>query len=164
MVTISILIGILAVLFAGAFISKRRFGLLGLALTAGATLSVMWADTAGIMVSATGLVPHNPATEAVTLSLIVLLPAILLLFHGYSYKNLFSRIIGSLLFAILAFAFLIEPIGHILVLEGVGADAYNQVLNYKNVIISIGVILAVIDLFFTKPAHVSEKALKKHAK
>ncbi len=159
--TIAILAGVLAVLFTVAFISKRRFGLLGLALTAGATLSVLWADTAGLVVSATGLVPNGPINEAVTLSLIVLLPAILLLFHGYSYKKLVGRIIGSLLFAILALTFLLEPIGHVLVLEGIGADIFNQISYYKNVIISVGVIFAIIDIFFTKPAHKAEKEGKK---
>jgi len=163
MIAIAILVGVFLLLFAGAFISKRRFGLLGLALTAGATISVLWADTAGLMVAGTGLVPDGPITEAVTLSLIVLLPAILLLFHGYSYKNLVARIVGSLLFAVLAMAFLIEPIGHVLVLEGPGAAVYTQVLYYKNVIISVGVILAVGDIFFTKPAHLAEKS-GKHKK
>lgn len=162
MITIAILAGIFILLFAGAFISKRRFGLLGLALTAGATLSVMWIDTAGLVVASTGLVRDTPLTEAVILSLIVLLPALLLLFHGYSYKSLFSRIIGSFLFALLALAFLVEPIGHVLVLEGLGAEVYQQIVTYKDVIISAGVILAVIDLFLTKPAHVSEKEHKKH--
>jgi hypothetical protein len=122
----------------------------------------MWADTAGLVVASTGYIRQTPLTEAIILSLIVLLPAILLLFHGYSYKNLFSRIIGSLLFAVLALAFLIEPIGHVLVLEGIGATVYHQIVDYKDVIISAGVIFAVIDLFFTKPAHVSEKEHKKH--
>lgn len=162
MITIAVLAGIVAVLFAGAFISKRRFGLLGLALTAGATLSVMWADTAGLVVASTGLVPDGPITEAVTLSVLVLLPAILLLFHGYSYKNIAARIIGSLFFAILALAFLLEPIGHVLVLQGIGADVYHQLVEYKDAIISVGVIAAIIDLFFTKPAHVAEKEHKKH--
>lgn len=161
MITIAMLVLIFVFLFAAAFISKRRFGLLGLALTAGATLSVMWADTAGLVVSATGLVRNGPVTEAVTLSLIVLLPALLLLFHGYSYKNLFSRLLGSLFFAVLALTFLIEPIGHILVLQGVGATVYSQIVEYKNVIISVGVIMAVIDIFFTKPAHRHEKEGKK---
>ncbi len=161
MITIVVLAAIAALLFAGAFISKRRFGLLGLALTAGATLSVMWADTAGLMVSATGLVPNGPITEAATLSLLVLLPALLLLFHGYSYKKLPGRIIGSLLFTLLALAFLLEPIGHVLILEGIGADIYTQIVNYKEAIISVGVILAVVDLFFTKPAPKAEKEGKK---
>ena len=162
MVTIIILGGVALLLFAGAFISKRRFGLLGLARTAGATISTIWEYTAGLMVSSTGLVPNGPITQAAVQSLIVLLPAILLLFHGYSYKNIVSRIIGSLLFAVLALAFLVEPIGNALPLEGLGADIYRQIVNYKDVIISVGVVIAVIDLFFTKPAHIAEKASKKH--
>lgn len=162
MITIILLGAIFAILFAGAFISKRRFGLLGLALTAGATISTIWEYDAGLLISSTGLVPNGPVTQAVTLSLIVLLPAILVLFHGYTYKNIFSRMIGSLLFAGLALAFLVEPIGYILPLEGLGADVYNQVKNYKDVIISAGVILAVADLFFTKPAKAPEKEGKKH--
>lgn len=162
MITVGILLAVAAVLFAGAFISKRRFGLLGLALTAGATISVIWADTAGLMVASTGFIPHGPVTEAVTLSLIVLLPAILLLFHGYRYKNVVARVLGSFFFAVLALAFLIEPLGHILVLEGTGAEVYRQIVNYKEVIISVGVILAVADIFFTKPVHVAEKEARKH--
>lgn len=162
MITIIVLGAIALLLFAGAFISKRRFGLLGLALTAGATVSTIWDYDAGILVSSTGLVPNGPITQAATLSLIVLLPAILLLFHGYTYKNIASRIIGSLLFAILALAFLVEPIGYALPLDGIGATVFNQAVAYKDLIISAGVILAVIDIFFTKPAHLAEKSSKKH--
>lgn len=150
------------VLFLGAFISKRRFGLLGLALTAGATLSTIWSYDAGLVVSSTGLVPEGVITQAVTQSLVVLLPAIILLFHGYTHKNRISRTIGSLLFTVLALAFLVEPIGYALPLEGTGAQVYDLLKSYKDVIISVGVILAVVDLFFTKPAHLAEKAAKKH--
>lgn len=144
--------GVLALaLFVGAFLSRRRFGLLGLALTAGSTLSSIWSYDAGLVVSSTGLVPDGPLTNAVALSLIVLLPAIILLFHGYTYKENVARVIGSLLFTLLALAFLVEPIGFALPLEGVAADVYNWLVANKEVIISIGVVLAIVDLFFTKP-------------
>lgn len=162
MIPIAVFAGLAVVLFAGAFISKRRFGLLGLALTAGATISTIWSYDAGLVVSSIGILPEGVITQAVTQSLVVLLPAILLLFHGYAYKNIFSRVIGSLMFTILALAFLVDPIGFALPLEGTGATAYNTIKQYKDVIISVGVILAVIDLFFTKPAHLAEKAHKKH--
>jgi len=149
-------------LFAGSFISKRRFGLLGLALTAGATLSTIWSYDAGLVVSSTGVLPDGVITQAVTQSLVVLLPAILLLFHGYAYKNMASRIIGSLMFAILALAFLVEPIGYALPLDGLGGVVYSNINQYKDVIISVGVICAIIDIFFTKPAHLAEKSKKKH--
>ena len=153
-----IVFAVLAIaLFTGAFLSRRRFGLLGLALTAGATLSQIWNYDAGLVVSSTGLVPDGPLTNAVALSLIVLLPAILLLFHGYTYKENFARVVGSLFFTILALAFLVEPIGFALPLEGAAADIYHWIVQYKEVIISIGVVLAVIDLFFTKPAKPEKK-------
>ena len=161
MIPVIVLIGIAVLLFAGAFISKRRFGLLGLALTAGATLSTIWSYDAGLVVSGTGLFPEGVVTQAVTQSLVVLLPAILLLFHGYSYKNIVSRSIGSLLFTVLAIAFLLEPISFALPLEGAGAQVYDTIRDYRDVIISAGVILAVVDLFFTKPAHLAEKESKK---
>lgn len=148
-------------LFVGAFLSKRRFGLLGLALTAGATLSTIWNDAAGLVVSMTGLVPNGPLTNAVTLSLITLLPAIILLFHGYTYKENAARAIGSLLFAVLAAAFLVVPLGNALTLSGSAATVYSWLVENREIIISVGVVLAVVDLFFTKPAKLAEKDRKK---
>lgn len=141
-----------AVLFASALITKRRFGLLGLALAAGSILSSIWSYDAGLLVGSLGVAPAGPLTTAITLSLIVLLPAILLLFHGYTYKTIVGRIYGALLFTLLALAFLVEPLGFTLPLEGVGANIYQYLVDYKDVIISVAIVLAVVDLFFTKPA------------
>lgn len=162
MAPILVFAGLAIILFVGAFISRRRYGLLGLALTAGATLSTIWSYDAGLVVSSTGLLPDGVITQAVTQSLVVLLPAILLLFHGYAYKNIISRSVGSLLFTVLALAFLVEPLSYALPLDGVGGSVYSTIREYKDVIISAGVILAVVDLFFTKPAHLAEKSKKKH--
>jgi hypothetical protein len=151
MIVVAIFAALAVALFLGAFMSKRRFGLLGLALTAGATLSNIWSYDAGLVVSSTGLVPDGPLTNAIALSLIVLLPAIVLLFHGYTYKENAARVIGSLLFMMLALAFLVEPIGFALPLQGVAADVYSWLVANKELIISIGVVLAIVDLFFTKP-------------
>lgn len=148
------------IFFVSAFITKRRFGLLGLALAAGSILSSVWSYDAGLVVSSTGLVPSGSLTTAVTLAAIVLLPAGLLLFHGYSYKSLVGRIVGAVLFTLLALAFLVEPLGYALPLEGVGVDAYSWLAGNKEVIIGIGLVFAVIDLFFTKPAHLAEKKSK----
>tara|TARA_B100001105_G_scaffold255386_1_gene254467 strand:- start:2230 stop:2715 length:486 start_codon:yes stop_codon:yes gene_type:complete len=152
MTVVLVFLAVAIALFVGAFISKRRFGLLGLALTAGATLSTLWSYDAGLLIASTGLVPAGPITNAVALSLVVLLPAIVLLFHGYTYKNLVSRILGALLFTVLALAFLMEPLSFALPLSGSAADVYSTVESYRGAIISVGVILAVVDLFFTKPA------------
>ncbi|MEO6109695.1 MAG: hypothetical protein ABIP50_01630 [Candidatus Saccharimonadales bacterium] len=141
-----------AALFVGAFLSRRRFGLLGLALTAGATVSGIWGYDAGLVVSSTGLVPEGPLTNAIALSLVVLLPAAILLFHGYTYKNALPRVIGALLFTMLALAFLVDPLGFVLPQDGWAGIVYRWFVDWKELIISVGVVFAVIDLFFTKPA------------
>ena len=150
------------ILFLASYVTKRRFGLLGLALAAGAILSTMWDTSAGLMVSATGLVPKGPLTDAVTLSLLVLLPPIVLLFHGTTYKSVLPRIIGSLFFAILALAFLVVPLGHALPLSGFGAEAYEWLDANRDLIISVGLVFAVIDLFFTKPVSHLERKAHRH--
>jgi len=155
---IVIIFGAVAVaLFVLAFISRRRFGLLGLALAAGSILSTIWSYNAGLLVGAIGIFPSGPLTTAVTLSLIVLLPAILLLFHGYAYKTVIGRIFGAAVFTLVALAFLVQPLGYALTLEGTGVDIYQWLDSNREVIISIGMIIAVIDLFFTKPAHLADK-------
>ncbi len=154
MEVILICLVIATVLFAAAFIAKRRFGLLGLALAAGSILSGIWEYDAGLVASLFG-VPNSPLAATAVLSVIVLLPAGVLLFHGDSYKSLVGRIIGASLFTLLASAFLIEPLAHVLILQGFGADIFRWLLNNKNLIIGVGLIVAVVDLFLTKPAHLA---------
>lgn len=162
MVVAVVFIVLAIVLFSCAYISKRRFGLLGLALTAGATLSTIWNHEAGLVLSGLGLLPSGPMANAITLSVVVLLPAVLLLFHGYSYRSIAGRLVGSFLFTALALVFLVEPIGYALILEGAGADIYGAITNNKELIISVGVVLAVLDLFMTKPAALTDRGRKKH--
>lgn len=161
MVPVAVFAGIGVALFVSAFISKRRFGLLGLALTAGATLSRLWSYDAGLVVAATGLLPDGVFTQAIVQSAVVLLPPFLLLFHGYTYKHGLGRIIGSLLFTVLALAFLVEPLEYALPLSGQGADIYIMFKQYKDIVISIGVSLAVADLFLTRPVNFGHHS-KKH--
>lgn len=148
------------VFFVSAFITRRRFGLLGLALAAGSILSGIWSYDAGLVVSSVGIFSSGPLTTAATLSAIVLLPAGILLFHGYTYKSLVGRIVGAALFTLLALAFLVEPLGYALTLEGVGADVYTWLVQNRQIIIGIGLAIAVVDLFFTRPAHMAEKKSK----
>lgn len=159
MEVILICIVIAAVLFVSAFMHKRRFGLLGLALAAGSLLSGIWGYDVGLIASGLGI-PSGPLTSAIILSLIILLPAAILLFHGYTYNTLIGRVVGASLFTLLALAFLIEPLSHILMPQGLGADAYNWLMNNRTIIIGTGLIIAVVDLFLTRPAHLSDKRRK----
>lgn len=146
-------------LFVAAFVTKRRFGLLGLALAAGSIISGIWSYDAGLIPSLFSI-PSGSYTSAIVSSILILLPAGLLLFHGYSYKNLLGRVVGASLFTILAMAFLAEPISRALIVQGVGASTYNIFIDNKTTIIGIGLIIAIVDLFLTKPMHFSENHRK----
>ena len=139
------------ILFVSALVTKRRFGLLGLALASGSLLSDIWGLKFDKLLVYSGF-PSNSLVSSIAMSSIILAPAILLLFHGYTYKTSFGRLIGASLFTLLAMAFLVEPLGRVFMLEGYGKQVYELILNNQTTIIGISLIIAVIDLFFTKPA------------
>jgi len=153
---IALLVAVIG-LFAAAFFSKRRFGILGLGLSAGAIVSPIWGENAGYIISSTGFVPEGPLVNVIAYSVLILIPAVLFMFHGYTYKTMFGRIVGSLLFTILAASFLAGPVGDALTLTGPIASSYNWLVANHEIIIGLGVALAVLDLLLSKPAHASQK-------
>lgn len=157
MQVILILGGVALGLFVVSFVSKRRFGLLGLGLSAGAILSPLWSDTAGLLISATGLVPEGPATTGLSIALVMLVPSIVLLFQGYKYKSIFGRIVGSLLYVVLAFAFLSPAIGSTFTLDGPFVQAQSWLASHKDMIIGVGIGVAVLDILVSRPAHKEDK-------
>lgn len=160
MTVVIILLLLVLALFAGAFLSRRRFGVLGLGLAAGAIISPIWGDTASFVVSATGLVTEGPLVNAIALSVLILVPAVLFMFHGYTYRHIPGRVVGSLLFTLLAVAFLAGPIGAAFTLTGPVGNVYQWIVSHHELIVSVGVALAVADFLVSKTAHKSEK--KKH--
>jgi hypothetical protein len=157
MIVVAILVAIIVALFVGAFLSKRRFGILGLGLAAGAIISPIWGINAGFVVSSTGLVQEGPIVNAIALSALILIPAVLFMFHGYTYKHMVGRIIGSLLFTLLAAAFLVGPIGATMTLTGPVGNVYQWLVSNQELIVSIGVALAVADFLFAKTVQKSER-------
>lgn len=140
----------IASLFALAFLTKRRFGVLGLALAAGYMLSNLWATTLTPLVAETGVRVDVPPLITLVSVALVLLPAIVLLFGGPVYKEITQRLIGAGLFAALAFALLVEPLGSALVLQGFGLELYQFFYDYRVYIVTIGLILALIDILATR--------------
>lgn len=141
---------VLIILFALSYFTKRRFGVLGLALAAGAMLSDLWAQQLTPVVRSTGFEIVAPPLATLVAVSLVLLPAILLLFSGPSYYNRVERIVGALLFAALATALLIEPLGSGLVLQGQGKEVYDWFYANRVYIVTLGLIAALVDLLFAK--------------
>lgn len=149
-----VFIVVLILLFALAYVTKRRFGVLGLALAAGSMLSELWAELLTPLVRDAGLVVQNPPLITVVSVVLVLLPALFLLFSGPSYRSGFKRVFGAFLFAALAFALLVEPLGSALVLQGEGRAIYEFFAQNRVYIVTVGLILAVFDLLGAHTAKV----------
>lgn len=148
---------VLLILFILAFLTKRRFGVLGLALAAGSMLSELWAAKLTPLVHDAGLVVQSPPLLTLVSVVLVLLPALLLLFSGPSYRDMPKRIIGAFLFAALAFALLIQPLGSGMVLQGEGRVVYEFFDTNRVYIVTAGLIIALLDLLSVHTG----KALKR---
>lgn len=152
-----VILAILVALFALTFFTKRRFGVLGLALAAGAVLSDLWAADVTPYVQKAGFVISAPPMQTVVAAIIILLPAVLLLFSGPTYHKKIQRVVGAFAFALLAVAFLLEPLGNALVLTGEGKDIYTMLVDNREYIITAGIIFALFDLLSVKTPKAKDK-------
>jgi hypothetical protein len=140
----------IGVLFAVSFLTKRRFGVLGLALAAGAMLSNLWVGDLTPIIANAGIVIVKPPLDSLVSAGLILIPALLLLSSGPSYKTMRQRIIGSVAFAVLAVALLLGPLESALVIDGIGKAVYDFFTRYRAIIITAGLVLAVLDLLIAK--------------
>lgn len=149
-----IFLGALTVLFVLAFFTKRRFGVLGLALAAGAMLANLWVGKLTPVIAEAGVKLVAPPLHSVVSAALILAPALLLLFSGPTYKTKPWRIAGAAAFAVLAAALLLEPLGAALIIEGPGKQVYELFVQYRTVIITACLVLALLDLLAVKmPKH-----------
>lgn len=146
MVTVGLFIVLGVILFGLAFMTRRRFGVLGLALAAGSLLSSMWATLLISMIESANAELSGIAIAGYVAAGLVLLPAILLLFSGPSYTGRHGRLTGALLFAAFALILVAEPLGSALVLDDTGRAVYGFLQQYQAYIVTVGVALAVLDL------------------
>ena len=160
-----VILGIVAaLLFVGAYVTRRRFGVLGLALAAGYVLSVLWHDTL-VQVADTVRIDTGVISSVTLLTLaVILLPSIVLLFGGPSYKTKRGRLLGSLFYAVLAVVFSLGALEHTLVLMGEGKVVYDTVVEYEQYILTAALVVAVLDIMHarTSGGKKSEHHEKKH--
>ena len=146
-------------LLAASFMSKRRFGTLGLALAAGSVLSTIWSTDASLIVSALGVVPNGSLTTGVTLVGVTLLPSVVLMFKGKKYKTIISRLVGSVAYATLAIGLMLNPLMSMFpVTDG---NLLQPLIVNKSLIIGLGLTLAVVDLLLVRPVVHSDKKSKR---
>ena len=161
---VAIIIGIAALaLFALAYVTKRRFGVLGLALAAGYVLSRLWEQDIPLLVDRIGIEFEAASSVTVVTLLVILLPSIALLFGGPTYKTKRGRLIGSALYAVLAVVFSLGALEYSLVLMGQGREVFEFLLANQQYILTIALAGAVVDIMHARSSSGSgEKHDKKH--
>lgn len=147
-----------AALFITVYVTKRRVGVLGLGLAAGAILSNLWVGNLTPLVAQAGIEIVRPPLSSVVATVVTLLPALILLFGGPGYKATWQRIVGSLVFGMLAIVLLLEPLGAALVVDEAGKPLFEFLQRNQNILITAGLGFAIIDLLLTR----SPKGHKEH--
>lgn len=138
-----------ALVFAG-YITKRRFGVLGLALAAGSLISTYWSKPVADFLEQNGIVFSVPPLIAVVQIGLLLLPPVLLLSAGPTYSKGMPRVLGALAFGALAVTLLTDILRTILAPEPTIESVLLFLATNKAVIITIGLSAAVVDTLFTR--------------
>lgn len=162
--TVIVIIVISLALFGLAFVSRRRFGVLGLALAAGALLANhMTGDLSKLIEK--GDLPVQPLTTLSAASIfLILLPALVLLLSGPAYKKRRQTIIGSVMFSVMATLLLLGPLTISLPPDKIIQPLLRWVAEYNSVLLAIMVGLAVADAWMTHNLPSSDESTDKKSK
>lgn len=149
-----------AVLFALAWLSRRNLGVPTLALAAGALLADIWTKSLTPVVAQAGLVITSPPLTSIVAVVLTLLPAVAVMFRsGRAPSSKVWNIAGALVFAFLAVMLTYGAFSAAVVLDDASHPYVAQITQYRNLIITVGVIFAIAETgFHRKP---SEAAAKK---
>ncbi len=154
---------IAVVLFACAYISRRRFGVLVLALIAGEVLSRLWTDQVTPYIASLGFVLVKPPLTSVVAFGLILAPAIILLFSGPSTKRHHERLIGAAIFMIMVIVLAFDYISDALVIDTYGETIKSYISSYRPMILTVGIIVSVLDILaiHTRRTHTDHAGHKK---
>ncbi|QHN43169.1 hypothetical protein GII36_04955 [Candidatus Mycosynbacter amalyticus] len=160
---VAVIVGaIVLLLFVFAYMTKRRFGVLGLALAAGYVLSKLWETSIADLVSNSGIELEMVSPVTLATLAVILLPSVVLLFGGPTYKTKRGRLIGSLLYAVLAVVFSLDALQYTLVLMGPGKQVFDFLVQYQQIILTGALAGAVVDIMHARSS--GGKKDEHHAK
>lgn len=137
-----------ALLFLLAFLTKRRFGVLGAAVILGYVMQQLWEKELPAWADLLAL-PDNWIIAPVTILgiVVIMMPSIALLFGGPVYRSKHGRVIGAIGYATLATVCCVSPLVNSLALTGEDAKIIAMVAQYMPFIITAAALLVVVDMF-----------------
>ena len=157
MTFVIILCAVLAALFFLSFLTRRRFGGLALVLLAGTVLSDLWAGEVTTVLEGAGVSITTPPLGAVVGIGLIVAPVFLCFLGGPQAKAGLPRVAHALFFALFAGSLLVGSLAQLLVVEGPGQVLYDIVLSYKNYILTIGILIAIVDMMSIKMPKIRAK-------
>ena len=141
---------ILFFLFGVAFLSKRRFGTLGLGLTAGALLASRSSRDVAIVLQQNNVSLFDLSSVSLAAIILTLLPALVLLVSGPVYETKKMAVLGSLGFSLMGTMLLLGPISADMpIADPTTAEVFSFTATYEGMLIAAGVVLAVVDSWLT---------------
>lgn len=149
-------------LFFASYVTRRRFGVLGLALAAGAVLSANWAATLTPFLQRHGVHLIAPPLESLVQLVLILAPPFVLLFSGQTYSKMLPRVVGSLAFSLLAMAFCVDVLSTTLVADTSNVAVFRQLHDNQSLIIVAGIIAALADIILTRKSKSKENKKSTH--
>lgn len=159
--SVAILFGVIvAVIFAAAFVSSRRFGPLALALAAGFLLAEWWSSWLGGILDGFGMELDWLPNGVIAVLLLLLAPLFALLASGPKYQKKHMKIVSAAGIAFLAAALLVMPLGKFMSLDGQALELYKMFAGAWRYIATASLVLGVVDLFLAHTA--SARTSKKH--
>lgn len=150
MTSVIVLLVIMVVLFGVLFLTKRRLGVPVLALAAGAILSELWVGELTPMVARAGVHMTHPPLDTAIAFIAVIIPALLVLFGGMKVHSVWARVVAGVVFATVAAALLHDILVAALVIEGPGRQLFALLGQYKVMIITFGLLVAIGDVMALK--------------
>lgn len=159
--TLIVIATLIVILFLLAFMSKRRFGTLGLALAAGALLAshlTMWLSG---LIAESAFETGSLSAKSAAAIVLTLLPAVVLLFSGPAYTTRLPALIGAVAFALMGTLLIIGPLTLSLPTDTASRDVLLFISRYNDILLVIAIVGAVADAWLTHNIK-SPKHSKKH--
>lgn len=145
--TVIVSLVIALALFGLSFLSRRRFGVLGLALTAGALLANQMTKDLSRLI-ADNKIPVEPLSAISAASIfLTLLPALILLLSGPAYKKRKQAITGAVAFTVMAMLLILGPLTSSLPPDKLMEPFLRWVAEYNSLLLAVGVGAAVTDVW-----------------
>ncbi len=136
-------------LFIIAYLFRRRFGVAGVTLAAGAVLAKLWTDSLTPLVAGAGVIIIRPPLESIVAIVLTLLPAILVMSRSPRAHAHHRRVIGSALFALLAVMLTYGAFVNAVVLDESSKQYITQLISYEKIIITVCLVLAIVDILLS---------------